>query len=164
MTATRLVPVKNIEVLVKAMAEPGTGTLRVFGDGPQGTDLAELAHSLGSLIEWCGTVGRDFLAHAYHDADALLFPSKGEGLPLVLIEAAAVGCPVIASELPANKEVMGDAALYCDPDDPLVWAEAMRRVATDPTLAQRLREAGLRRAEFFTVDRMASGYAAILKS
>jgi glycosyltransferase involved in cell wall biosynthesis len=60
---------------------------------------------------------RRLIAHA----KALLMPSFAEGFGLPVIEALAVGTPVIASDLPAHREVAGDLAVYRDPADEPGW-------------------------------------------
>jgi len=60
---------------------------------------------------------RRLIAHA----NALLMPSFAEGFGLPVIEALAVGTPVIASDLPAHREIAGNLAVYRDPTDPTGW-------------------------------------------
>jgi glycosyltransferase involved in cell wall biosynthesis len=55
------------------------------------------------------------LAGYYQNAVALVFPSLYEGFGIPLLEAFALGCPVIASDIPAFREIAGSAALYFDP-------------------------------------------------
>jgi len=59
-------------------------------------------------------------------AQALLCPTLAEGFGLPPVEAAALGTPVIASDLPVLREVMGDYAVYLDPTDSYSWAETIR--------------------------------------
>lgn len=62
----------------------------------------------------------------------LLFPSFYEASPLPPIEAMSFGCPVISSRIPSLTERCGDAAVYCDPDDPASILQAIRQVMDDP--------------------------------
>jgi len=64
---------------------------------------------------------RRLIAHA----KALLMPSFAEGFGLPVIEALAVGTPVIASDLPAHREIAGDLAIYRDPTDGPGWLAAI---------------------------------------
>lgn len=65
-------------------------------------------------------------------ARALLMPSKAEGFGLPLTEAAGRGVPVLASPLPATREVLGDYACYVPADDPIVWADRIEALAFAP--------------------------------
>jgi len=83
-------------------------------------------------------------------ADALVFPSRYEGFGAPVIEAMAVGTPVLASRETALPEVVGGAGLLLDPDDATVWAGAIGRVLDDASLRAGLVEAGHERAGRFT--------------
>ncbi len=64
-------------------------------------------------------------------ARALLMPSLAEGFGLPIIEALALGTPVLASDLPAHREAGGPFPTYLDPQDSGGWAEAITALATD---------------------------------
>lgn len=164
-TTGRLVPGKNIAAAVRAVGQLGQSvTLVVCGDGPELRELKRLTRRLGIRAEFHGNVSRTRLSRLYQDSIAFLFPTKGEGLPLVLIEVAASGLPVIASDYPFNREVMGDAAIYCDPDDAGAWARAIESVVGDSARRELMRARGLARAEAFSVDRMVDRYVSVLAS
>jgi glycosyltransferase involved in cell wall biosynthesis len=95
------------------------------------------------------------VARLYRCALALVFPSLLEGFGLPVLEAMAAGAPVITSDRSSLPEVAGDAALLVDPENTEALADAMRCVAADEALRQRLRAAGRARAREFTWDRAA---------
>nr|WP_269779125.1 glycosyltransferase family 4 protein [Propioniciclava soli] len=160
--AARLVALKNVDTLVRAAARLQVpATVVVCGDGEEEADLRALASELDAPVEFRGMVDRDELARLYAAATAFVLPSRLEGLPLVLIEAAAQGLPVVASDKPFNREIMGDAALYVDCDDVAGWARALDRLAGSPELRAQLVRGGLERASLFTLDRMVDAYATL---
>jgi alpha-1,3-rhamnosyl/mannosyltransferase len=82
-----------------------------------------------------GQVPDDELAALYTGAHALVFPSDDEGFGLPTVEALACGTPVVACDVPAMREVLGDRATLVDPRDLgglLAAAEAVRRPAPGP--------------------------------
>jgi glycosyltransferase involved in cell wall biosynthesis len=81
---------------------------------------------------------------------ALPFTSSYEGFGFTPLEAMASGCPVIATGVTSIGEVVGDAALLVPVRDVDALASALRRVATETSLRDDLRRAGLARAAQFT--------------
>ena len=106
-------------------------------------------------VEVRGHVGQDELVTLYRRAAALVFPSRYEGFGQPVLEAMACGCPVACSDIPALREVAGDAARVFDPDAPDAIAAAVRDVLEHPA---GYRERGLERAAAFTWERAASAY------
>jgi glycosyltransferase involved in cell wall biosynthesis len=102
-----------------------------------------------------GALEEDRLPALYSGALALLYPSFYEGFGLPLLEAMQCGCPVVASNAGALREVSGGAALHLDANDPQAWAEAMRSLAASPGLREQMREDGLQRAAQFSWARTA---------
>jgi alpha-1,3-rhamnosyl/mannosyltransferase len=85
-------------------------------------------------------------------ASALAMPSFLEGFGLPVLEAQAVGTPVVCSDRGGLPEAAGDAALLASPDDPVALADALVRLLTDAELAGRLSARGRERARAFTWD------------
>ena len=121
-----------------------------------GPDLMERVRFAG----WVGSYAE--LRRLYQSAEALVFPSFYEGFGMPPLEAMRLGCPVIASDIPALREVCGDAALYANPHRPAEIARAIRRLMDDPELARVLRERGMRRAAMFTWERCARETLSVL--
>jgi glycosyltransferase involved in cell wall biosynthesis len=74
-------------------------------------------------------------------AKGVLMPSYAEGYGLPLIEALCVGTPVVASDLPAHRDVAGGFAIYRHPMDGLGWLDAVETLAGDTDAAQAVRQA-----------------------
>jgi glycosyltransferase involved in cell wall biosynthesis len=89
------------------------------------------------------------LPSIYRSAEALVFPSLYEGFGLPPLEAMACGTPVIASKAPAMPEIIGDAGLMFDPNDPEDIARAIMQLHDDPSLRDSLAARGLERIKLF---------------
>jgi len=158
----RLVPVKGFQVLVKALplivsAVPSARLLLV-GEGPLREDLLVEARALGvgDRLELAGAQSdpAPFLAAA----DLVVVPSLNEGMGRVLVEAMALGCPVVATCVGGIPVVVldGETGRLVAPDDPPALAGAVTELLKDPGVRQRMGEAGRRRAEQFSLAVMES--------
>lgn len=97
-------------------------------------------------------------------ATAFAYPSVYEGFGLPVVEAMAAAVPTIVSDIPVMVEVAGDAAVRLAPRDPAAWAGALRRLATDAALRDRLAKAGPERAGRFTWERTAGALLPALEA
>ncbi len=89
------------------------------------------------------------MAALYQSSDALIFPSRMEGLPLVVLEAMACGLPVICTDMSSLPELVvdGHSGVLCAQDDVSAFASAIRRLAADRQLCRQLGLAARQRAE-----------------
>jgi glycosyltransferase involved in cell wall biosynthesis len=95
----------------------------------------------------------DGLADLYRESHLLLHVSLTEGMPQVLYEAFAAGLPAVATEVGGvGGGPERDALVLVPPEDPDAAAAALRRVASDPALRERLVRAGLELARARTLD------------
>jgi glycosyltransferase involved in cell wall biosynthesis len=91
----------------------------------------------------------------YRSAIALVMPSLYEGFGFTLLEAMARGCPVLASDIPAFREVSGTGALLVPLDEEERWADSLRKLAADEALRGELRERGSRTVARYSWQRTA---------
>jgi glycosyltransferase involved in cell wall biosynthesis len=112
--------------------------VRLVGRGPQQENLEALAARLGvpCTVE---TAADDWMvARAYHEAAVVVCPSRFEGFGLTPVEAVASGVPVVASDIPPHRELVGRAARFAPPDDAAAMArvidEALDSAPADPRL------------------------------
>ncbi len=108
-----------------------------------------------------GLVSRAELVDLYRRAAVMVFPSRYEGFGLPPIEAMASGCPVAAAASGSLPEVVGDAGVLFDPDDPDAVARGVEE-ALDTAAALTTR--GLQRAARFTWSACADVHVALYRS
>lgn len=141
-------PYKNVELPVRAMAELPGWELHLMSPvtAEQRDRLHELAGD-GSLVFHDGAsdeVYRDVL----RSATALVSGSRDEGFGLPLVEAMAVGTPVVVSDIPVFREVGGAAGAYVDPDDVAGFVAAVRELDDPEVWAERSAAARIRAAGY----------------
>ncbi|MFO7900712.1 MAG: glycosyltransferase family 4 protein [Planctomycetota bacterium] len=152
---------KRVDVLLRAVqqltSEYPALLVCVVGDGPLRDHLQGMAQQLqlGERVQFPGLVPdvRPWLARF----DVLVSPSEREGLPTVLLEALAMGCPVVASRVGGVPEIIqhGRTGLLVKPNDPRAIEDAIRRLLRSPEQRELLRREGRRRAvSSFGLDTM----------
>ncbi|WP_242361587.1 glycosyltransferase family 4 protein [Anaeromyxobacter sp. SG17] len=151
-------PRKGFSVLLDAVAllrAQGRGVeVDVVGAGATERFRARAAH-LG--VRFRGRLEDAALAEAYARADVFCAPSLGgESFGMVLVEAMAAGCPVVASDLPGYAEAARGAALLTPPGDPGALAVALWRAAVDRDLRAKLALRGRARADALCWSRVAA--------
>jgi len=124
----RLAAEKEIERLRGVLAAAPGAVLALVGDGPARARLER--HFAGTAARFVGYRHGEALAAAFASADALLLPSRTETLGLVLLEAMAAGCPVVAARAGGVPDVVADGVtgFLFDPDDPDGPASAVGRL------------------------------------
>ncbi|MBI5532119.1 MAG: glycosyltransferase family 4 protein [Deltaproteobacteria bacterium] len=126
-----------------------------LGVGPK--TLRPIARKLGveSRVHFVHNVPLTDLVSLYNGAMVLCHPSLCEGFGNPPAEAMACGCPVVTSNRSSMPEVAGDAALLVNPEDVTDIAQALTRVASDPSLAASMRDKGIARAATLSWKRFA---------
>jgi phosphatidylinositol alpha-mannosyltransferase len=150
-------PRKGFPVLLEALAvlrrEGRAVEADVVGEGSWARHAAKAA---GLGVRFHGRLADAALAERYRAADVLCAPSlRCESFGMVLVEAMAAGCPVVASALPGYAEAARGAALLAPAGDARALAGALRRASEDPALRARLVERGRTRAAALCWSRIA---------
>lgn len=171
----RLIPLKGVDLLVEAfrlvVAKSGNAVLEIIGDGPMRPGLEQRVRDLGikDWVNFSGWLSRAEGAARVRVADVMVMPSLRECGGTVILEAMAMGVPVIATNWggPGNY-VNDETGIRVKPDSRQGFidglAEAMVRLAGQPDERKRMGEAGKRRirAGYFDwdskVDRMIEIY------
>ncbi len=107
----------------------------------------------------------DEKARLLASAEVFVAPNRGgESFGLVVAEAMAAGCAVVASELPAFRAVLGDAGLYATPGDPAGFATVVGALLDDRERLARASTNARSRAELFSIGRTADAYEALYEA
>lgn len=167
----RLVPIKNLSTVIRAVANLGgqDWRLRVVGDGPLRASLQEQCRQEGleNSVEFTGMLPRDEVYPQLFSSDVYVSTSWGEGLPVAVLEAMACGCPVILSDIAPHREIARDADFIplVSPEDTAGFTREIARLR-DLSPAER-RELGERCAQwvrtYFSLESMHRGYEAVFR-
>jgi glycosyltransferase involved in cell wall biosynthesis len=163
-------PNKNIGLLLRAFRQVAdrVGFRLVLAGKMSGLGTADEAvlreaRSFGNRVRLTGEVSDAELQSLYAGASALCMPSRYEGFGLPLLEAMALGCPVLCSTAGSLPEVARDAALFFSAESAEELAGCLLRVG-DAALMQELREKGRLRLEAFSFARCAEKTAAVMNA
>ena len=165
LSLSRLAPEKNIHLVIDAIAAlrpefPHIGLI-VAGDGPLLNELTLHASSLGveESIRFVGFV--EDVRPLYDSCDAFVLASRTEGMPIAVLEAMALGVPIVATKVGGIPLMLDDEseALLIEPNDPRCLYEALRRLIVDERVRTNLARSALKRFERdYTAERMAQSY------
>jgi glycosyltransferase involved in cell wall biosynthesis len=154
--AGRLGPQKAVGLLLSALVEVPAVTLVVAGDGPERAGLERRAGELGldGRVRFLGSVPRDTVLRLFRAADASILPSAWENFPHTVVEALAVGCPVIATAVGGVPEVVvdGENGLLVPSGDAGALATAIARFFSDDQLRARLAGAAAPSVELYSEE------------
>jgi glycosyltransferase involved in cell wall biosynthesis len=128
-------------------------------------ELQEHAAAAGLLgyVRFLRWVPKRDLEGLYATSGCFVFPSLYEGFGLPVLEAMRRGLPVACSDRSALPEVVGDAALMFNPEEPRAIATAIERLLADNDLVRRLALAGRQRASRFSWEATAAGTVAVYR-
>jgi len=164
--AGRLVPRKGQRSILAAWqqvvisADARGWKLELWGDGPDRAALEQERDrlGLGDSVRVAGFVHP--ASERLGGIGVLALPSLREGLPLVLVEAMLAGTPVVASDLPSCRELLGgEAGVLVPPGDVAAWSRALLNLISDDARRAALGRAGASRVRWtFAPERMEAGY------
>lgn len=161
----RLSPQKDFATLIRAFARVRAvrqARLVILGQGPEGEALRGLAASLGVSADVLIPGFAEAVHPYYRMADVFVLSSAWEGFGNVLVEAMAIGTPVVSTDCPNGPAYIlqnGEYGALVPVGDDAAMAAAMLRAIDAP---RPLREAAMLRAEDFRIDRISAAYLEVL--
>jgi glycosyltransferase involved in cell wall biosynthesis len=159
-------PRKNHRLLLTAWRTLPSPRPRLVVVGRRGWECDDIVADLQRAVRDEGALWIEYADDAavfafLANALALVYPSRLEGFGFPPLEAMALGTPVVAGDTPALREVLGEAAWFCDPSSPEDLAAQLRAVIDDAkTRTQRIL-AGRAQAARFTWEACAAAHAAV---
>jgi glycosyltransferase involved in cell wall biosynthesis len=159
-TVGRLTPVKGQEVLIRAASELISRGEKIFlvllGDGELRRHLEDLSYRLdiAGYVRFLGW--RPDVAQVMAACDIFCLPSRNEGMGKVLVEAMAMGKPIIASSIGGIPDIVrsGENGILVPAGDAAAWAEAIAHLCRDPEERRRMGDAGMQMAPCYSSEEM----------
>lgn len=170
----RLVPWKGFDTLIEAVATLASTSsqhlqsnihLYILGDGPDRAALEKKAASLQAPVTFLGRVDHDTVLRYLSAAKVFVLNTAYEGFSHLLLEAMAVGVPIVTTPVGGNTELVedGKSGLFVTQGDMKAIAAAVEKILSDTALAKRLSEAGKVRVAQFSDERMLGELDRLLK-
>ncbi|MBA2565172.1 MAG: glycosyltransferase family 4 protein [Gemmatimonadetes bacterium] len=157
--AGRLSAEKGCDTLIRAHRElAGERPLVIAGGGIEKEYEAALRREASERVLFTGYVDSGTLAALYAHAFLFVLPSYMEGLSIALLEAMSYGCPVAASDIPENREVVGEAGFTFPAGDWQRLRDLLAELTADPERVRAAGEAGRRHVlATFSWERVVDG-------
>jgi glycosyltransferase involved in cell wall biosynthesis len=167
----RLVTLKNVETLLTAFhilqAKRSNVRLIIVGEGPERPNLENQSQQLGidDRVEFMGF--KDNAVACLKDFNVFVLPSLSEGIPRCIMEAMSASVPVVASDIPGNRNLIShrDTGLLYTPGDSKALSELLMYIMDNPTEAAEMALNGNRKVEEeYSNKKMAEEYASVYRN
>lgn len=144
LTVGSIDPRKNQRVLIEAFEKLNLNdwTLYLVGAEHQAFSGSHTATVHSPNIRWTGYLNDEELISLFRRAYCFVYPSLYEGFGIPPLEAMAVGCPTLVSDIPALRETCGNASQFFDPMNPEELAVKLKTLIENPFLAHSLVKEG----------------------
>lgn len=152
-------PQKDQDTLLRALAQlPENYRLRLVGDGARRAELESLAQTLGitARIDFAGV--RSDIPDVLAEADVVVLSSHWEGFGLAAVEGMAAGRPVIVTDVPGLREIVGGFGLLFPHGDAAALAGTILEITKSPAYYREVATSCQTRAAEYDISRMVEGY------
>ncbi len=168
-TVCRLEPRKDIPTLLQAAVAAHEKMPEVrFVIAGTGINAAELKSQSSQLntqgyVTFAGFVSDEDLPRYYAAADLFVLPTLEEGFGIVYAEAMSCGIPILTTDIPAAREVVGEAGEFVPVKSPKILAEKIVSILRDPKKMAKMGAASLKRAGRYDWEKLAADYEKVYK-
>lgn len=165
-TTGRLHPQKNQKVLLEALEGVEGVHLFLAGDGELRAEYENFveSHNLSHRVTFLGELPPKDVPAFLKMGDVFVFPSKWEAFGFSVVEAMALGLPVIASNIPAMKEIVGCSGILLSADDVTEWSTVLCDLVDNQLDLEDLSQKSVLKSKSYDLDVMVSGYRSLLVS
>jgi len=150
--AMEILAERKMDVELRTTADPNWPAARVTQSWEEDSQLAASA-PLKDRVRFVMSDAASVPKNLYADCDIFVYPSVVESFGHALAEAMAAGLPIVAADVPINRELCGDSALFCSPFDPAELAAKVELLVNDPRLRKELGRKALERSQSLRWDR-----------
>lgn len=159
-------PHKNLERLLEAFAilRETHPNAKLILAGTDSIFYKRLLANIPYRVTFVPNPTDDKLAELYRHATLFVFPSRVEGFGLPPLEAMSMGVPVVASDIPSLREILGDNADYFPPNDTIEMARVFTRLLDDPTRREQLITRGTKHIKQFSWKTMTTKIKALYET
>lgn len=157
LTVSSMDPRKNFVRLVEAFSKLEDKSIKLYIVGMQfkAFNTPDLQKLINENVILSGYIDDEALKKKYMNALFSVYPSLYEGFGLPPLESMAYGCPTLLSDIPALREISGDAALYADPYSATDMTAKMDLLAKDEQLRNELKRKGLNQIKNYSWEKSA---------
>ncbi len=157
-------PRKNFARLIEACQGLTNAKLYIVGKYNRVFSQQMRLDTTSDHIHFLGRVSDEELVRLYNQAACFVFPSLYEGFGLPPLEAMACGCPVLVSDIPVEREVCGDAALYFNPFEPCDILHTLTQyLSNTDVIKEKMRQKGFENITRFSWENSAQVLIKIVK-
>lgn len=157
-TVGRVKEEKGHKFLIEAVSGLKDVCIAIAGDGPLMKELKELSNRLGVKCVFMGMLPPEKIPVFLNSLDIFCFPSLWEGFPSALVEAMAAGLPVVASDIPSSKEIIGDAGIIVPPGSSRELGVSLRRLIDDEQLRNAIGRRASEKIKTFSIENTVNAY------
>jgi glycosyltransferase involved in cell wall biosynthesis len=161
------VPVKGMELIVETARLLPRRRFRIVGDGPKRARIQALAAQAGVFnLEFAGSLPIEALVKEYAGARVLLATSHEEGMPTSMLEAMAMGLPVVTTRSNDYSQLLGDGegGTVVDSRDATAISRAIEHYLTEEALTARVADRNRQAARLHSWDSIAERVTGVMQS